>query len=68
MSSGDNEDELIKFMFHTWRKGDPNVLNGVEVFVAHEESCYRLSATNGEICCSLKLKNYSAIMKRLTLG
>jgi hypothetical protein len=31
MSSGDN----------TWRKADPQLLKGVEVFLAHEEICHR---------------------------
>lgn len=52
MSSGDNKEEFMKFIFNTWRKADPLLLKGVELFLAHEENCHRLFASNGEmICC-----------------
>jgi uncharacterized protein YbdZ (MbtH family) len=41
MSSGDNKEELMKFIFSTWRKADPQLLKDVEVFLAHEEICHR---------------------------
>lgn len=47
MSSGDNKEELIKFIFNNWTKADP--LKGVEVFLAHEEQCHRLFDSNGEM-------------------
>jgi hypothetical protein len=41
MSSVDNKEELMKFIFSTWRKADPQLLKDVEVFLAHEEICHR---------------------------
>ena len=52
MSSGDNKEELMKFIFSTWRKADPQLLKGVEVFLAHEEICHRFFDSNGEMMCS----------------
>ena len=52
MSSGENKEELIKFIFSTWRKANPRLLKGVEVFLAHEEHCHRLFDSNGEMMCS----------------
>ena len=52
MSSGGNKEELMTFIFHTWRKADPRLLNGVEVFITHGENCHRLFASNGEMLCS----------------
>ncbi|CAB3983243.1 Hypothetical predicted protein [Paramuricea clavata] len=52
MSSGDNKEELMKFIFSTWRKADPQLLKGVEVFLAHEEICHRFFYSNGEMMCS----------------
>ena len=52
MSSGTNKEELVKFIFHNWRNADPRLLKGVEVFLAHEENCHRLFASNGEMLCS----------------
>ena len=47
-----NKEELIKFIFNTWRKANPQLLKGVEVFLAHEEHCHRLFDSNGEMMCS----------------
>ena len=52
MSSGDNKEELIKLIFNSWRKADPQLLKGIEVFLAHEVHCHRLFDANGEIMCS----------------
>jgi hypothetical protein len=52
MSSGDNKEELMKFIFSTWRKADPQLLKGVEVFLAHKEICHRFFYSNGEMMCS----------------
>ena len=38
MSSGENKEELIKFIFNTWRKANPQLLKGVEVFLAHKRT------------------------------
>ena len=52
MSSGTNKEELMKFIFNIWRKADPQLLKGVEVFLAHEEKCHRLVEANGRMMCS----------------
>jgi hypothetical protein len=52
MSSGDNKEELMKFIFSTWRKADPQLLKDVEVFLAHEEICHRFFDSNEEMMCS----------------
>jgi hypothetical protein len=46
MSSGNNKEELMKFIFNTWRNADPQLLKGAEVFVTHEEKCHRLVESN----------------------
>ena len=51
MSSGENKEELMKFIFNTCRKADPQLLKGVEVFVAHEDKCHKLIASEDEITC-----------------
>jgi hypothetical protein len=33
ISLGQNKEELMKFIFTTWRKADPGLLKGVEVFI-----------------------------------
>ena len=52
MSSAENKEEFIKSIFNTWRKANPQLLKGVEVFLAHEEHCHRLFDSNGEMMSS----------------
>lgn len=52
MSSGENKEELMKFIFISWRKADPRLLKGVEVFLAHENKCHKLIESEGVITCS----------------
>ena len=51
MSSGENKEELMKFIFNCWRKEDPRMLRGIEVFLTHEEYCHRLYDSNGKMMC-----------------
>ena len=54
MSSGENKEELMKFIFDAWKKADPQLLKGVEVFLPHEEKCHRFVQLggHGEIMCT----------------
>ena len=38
MSSGENKEEWIKFIFNTWRKANLQLLKGVEVFLGHTKN------------------------------
>jgi hypothetical protein len=43
MASGQNKEEIMRFIFNTWKKLDSRVLRGVELYLAHEDKCHRLS-------------------------
>jgi hypothetical protein len=49
MCSGENKEELMKFIFITWSKADPRLLKGITVFIAHEDTCHKLFEVNGEM-------------------
>ena len=51
LSSGENKEELMKSIFITWSKADPRLLKGIKVFIAHEDTCHKLFAANGEMIC-----------------
>ena len=36
LSAGRNKEELLKFLFEEWQRSGPEVLNGVEVLITHE--------------------------------
>ena len=52
MASGENKEEIMKFIFNTWRKADPRALKGVEVFLAHEDKCHKLNELTGDMSCN----------------
>jgi hypothetical protein len=52
MASGENKEEIMKFIFNTWRKADPQALKGVEVFLAHEDKCHKLNELTGDMSCN----------------
>jgi hypothetical protein len=52
MSSGENKEELMKFLFDAWKKADPQLLKGVEVYLAHEESCHRFAQSDDVMVCN----------------
>jgi hypothetical protein len=52
LSSGENKEQLIEFIYHSWRKADPMVLNGIEVFLAHQEECHKLFPSNDTLICT----------------
>ena len=51
ITAGENK-ELIKFLFKYWSEEcDPQLLRGVEVFVAHENRCHQLVTSTNTIAC-----------------
>jgi hypothetical protein len=52
MSSGENKEEIMKFIFNAWRSENPCLLKGVEIFLAHEDKCHKLSESEDAIICS----------------
>eukprot|EP00794_Sanderia_malayensis_P020801 gene20801-22841_t len=52
LSSGENKEELMKFIFKIWQKANSKLLKGVDVFLAHENICHRLTESNGAIECT----------------
>lgn len=52
ITAGENKEELIKFIFKSWSEEcDPQLLRGVEVFIAHESQCHQLVASTNTIAC-----------------
>ncbi len=49
MSSGDNKEELMKFLHTAWKKADARLLKGVDVFLSHEEKCHRFIQSNEQL-------------------
>jgi hypothetical protein len=49
MSSGDNKEELMKFLHSAWMKADPRSLKGIEVFLSHEERCHWFMQSNEQL-------------------
>lgn len=52
LSSGENKEDLMKFIFSSWKNVDPQLLKNVEIFLAHESMCHRFSNANGKLECS----------------
>ena len=52
LSSGENKEELMKFLFEAWRKANPKMLNGVEVFITHENECRKFTESANAMICS----------------
>jgi hypothetical protein len=52
MASGENKEEIMKFIFNTWRHADPQALKCVEVFLAHEDKCHKLTELLGDMSCT----------------
>ncbi len=46
LSNGKHKEELMKFLFEAWRIANPQLLNGVEVFITHEQKCHKLTELN----------------------
>eukprot|EP00794_Sanderia_malayensis_P020891 gene20891-22942_t len=49
LSSGENKEELVKFIFHAWQNVDPILFRNIQVFLAHESQCHQLIATSNGI-------------------
>ena len=55
LSNGKNKEELIKFLFEVWSIANPQLLNGVEVFITHENKCHKFTESNNAlICCTVE--------------
>ena len=52
MASGENKEEIMKFIFNSWRNADPQALKGVQVFLAHEDKCHKLTELLGDMSCT----------------
>ena len=52
LASGENKEETMKFIFNCWRNADPRALKGVEVFLAHEDKCHKLTELLGDMSCT----------------
>ena len=52
LSNGKNKEEFMKFLFEAWKTADPQLLNGIEVFITHEKECHKLTASNNAMICS----------------
>ena len=46
---GANKEELVEFLFNTWRQCSPDKFQNVEVFVVHGNLCHSLCAKDGEL-------------------
>ena len=42
----------MEFLFHGWMKADPMMLNGIEVFLAHQNICHRFFPSNNTLGCT----------------
>ena len=59
LSSGENKEQLMKFIYQSWTKADPHLFKDVEVFLSHEEMCHKFFQSNDilisreveELCC-----------------
>ena len=47
MSSGDNKEELMKFLHTAWKKAC--LLKGVDIFLSHKEKCHRFIQSNKQL-------------------
>ena len=47
LASGSNKEALVEFLFQEWSKSSPAVLENVQLFVAHSESCHLIRAEDG---------------------
>ena len=52
LSTGENKEQLMEFLFYAWKKADPIMLNGIEVFLAHQKVCYRFFPSNDALDCT----------------
>ena len=52
MSSGENKEELMKFLFTSWKNADPRLLRGIQVFLSHEEKCHSFIQSNEKLTCT----------------
>ena len=46
MTSGENKEELMKFLFTSCKNVDAGLLRGVEVILSHEDKFYRFIQSN----------------------
>lgn len=49
MSSGENKEELMKFLFNFWQKADARLLKGVQIVLSHEEKCHSFIQSNEQL-------------------
>lgn len=49
MTSGENKEELMKFLFTSSKNVDASLLWGVEVILSHEDKCYRFIQLNEQL-------------------
>ena len=55
LSNGKNKEELMKFLLEAWRIENLQLLNGVKVFITHEQKCHKLTESNNAmICCNFE--------------
>ena len=52
MASGENKEELVKFLFTSWKNVDASLLRGVEVILSHEDTCHRFIQSNEQLTYS----------------
>ena len=52
MASGENKEELVKFLFTSWKNVDASLLRGVEVILSREDKCHRFILLNEQLTCS----------------
>ena len=52
MASGENKEELVKFLFTSWKNVDASLLRGVEVMLSHEDKCHRFIQSNEQLTYS----------------
>lgn len=52
LSCGENKEELMKFLFISWKKTDPRLLGDIEVVLLHEEKCHSFINSNGQLICT----------------
>ncbi|XP_038063921.1 uncharacterized protein LOC119734467 [Patiria miniata] len=49
LANGFNKEQLVEFLFNTWRNCDVKSLKGVTLTVAHGMLCHAISANNGNV-------------------
>ena len=42
----------MEFLFYAWKKADPIMSNGIDVFLAHQKVCHRFFPSNDALDCT----------------